>query len=66
MVDALRSLRVRSVTIDGEAVRCGKDGKPEYEVLSPKWRQAFSLSDRVFHLAKKFPIGLYPVWMKPA
>jgi bifunctional non-homologous end joining protein LigD len=33
IVDALHSLRVRSVTIDGEAVWCGTDGRPDFDKL---------------------------------
>jgi len=33
IVDALRSLRVRSITIDGEAVWCGPDGKSDFDRL---------------------------------
>ena len=33
IVEALRSLRVRSITIDGEAVVCGKDGKSDFDRL---------------------------------
>jgi bifunctional non-homologous end joining protein LigD len=33
IVDALRSLRVRSIVIDGEAVWCGKDGKSDFDKL---------------------------------
>ena len=33
IVDALRSLHVRSTTIDGEAVWCGKDGKSDFDKL---------------------------------
>src|SRR4051794_8044323 len=33
IVDALYSLRVRSVAIDGEAVWCGREGKPDFDKL---------------------------------
>jgi ATP dependent DNA ligase domain len=33
IVDALRSLRMRSIVIDGEAVWCGKDGKSDFDKL---------------------------------
>jgi ATP-dependent DNA ligase len=33
IVDMLLSLSVRSTTVDGEAVRCGKDGKSECDKL---------------------------------
>jgi bifunctional non-homologous end joining protein LigD len=33
IVDALRSLHVRSITIDAEAVWCGKDGKSDFYKL---------------------------------
>ena len=33
IVDGLGSLRVRSVTIDGEAVWCGRDGKSDFDRL---------------------------------
>jgi bifunctional non-homologous end joining protein LigD len=33
IVEALRSLRVRSVVIDGEAVLCGKDGRSDFDRL---------------------------------
>jgi hypothetical protein len=35
IIDALRSIRARSVTIDGEAVVCGKDGKSDFDQLRP-------------------------------
>jgi hypothetical protein len=31
IVDMLLSLSVRSITVDGEAVRCGKDGKSDFD-----------------------------------
>jgi ATP-dependent DNA ligase len=33
ILEALRSLRVRSIVIDGEAVWCGKDGNSDFEKL---------------------------------
>jgi hypothetical protein len=33
IVEALRSLRVRSIVIDGEAVICGTDGKSDFDKL---------------------------------
>jgi bifunctional non-homologous end joining protein LigD len=33
ILEALRSLRVRSIVIDGEAVWCGNDGKSDFEKL---------------------------------
>jgi bifunctional non-homologous end joining protein LigD len=33
IVETLRSLRVRSITIDGEAVICGTDGKSDFDRL---------------------------------
>jgi bifunctional non-homologous end joining protein LigD len=33
IVEALRSLRVRSIVIDGEAVVCGRDGKSDFDRL---------------------------------
>jgi bifunctional non-homologous end joining protein LigD len=33
ILEALRSLRVRSIVIDGEAVWCGKDGKSDFDKL---------------------------------
>jgi bifunctional non-homologous end joining protein LigD len=33
IVEALGSLAVRSITIDGEAVCCGRDGKPNFDTL---------------------------------
>ena len=33
IVEALRSLPVRSIVIDGEAVVCGKDGKSDFDKL---------------------------------
>jgi hypothetical protein len=33
IVEALRSLPVRSITIDGEAVVCGRDGKSDFDKL---------------------------------
>ena len=33
IVEALRSLQVRSVMIDGEAVWCGKDGESDFDKL---------------------------------
>jgi bifunctional non-homologous end joining protein LigD len=33
IVDALRSLRVRSIVIDGKAVICGTDGKSDFDKL---------------------------------
>jgi bifunctional non-homologous end joining protein LigD len=33
IVEALRSLRVRSIIVDGEAVWCGKDGKSDFDKL---------------------------------
>jgi bifunctional non-homologous end joining protein LigD len=33
IVEALRSLRVRSIVIDGEAVICGTDGKSDFDRL---------------------------------
>ena len=33
VLEALRSLRVRSIVIDGEAVWCGKDGKSNFDKL---------------------------------
>jgi ATP-dependent DNA ligase len=33
IVEAAGSLRVRSISIDGEAVVCGNDGKPSFDVL---------------------------------
>src|SRR5205807_39806 len=33
IVEALRSLRVRSIAIDGEAVICGADGKSDFDKL---------------------------------
>jgi bifunctional non-homologous end joining protein LigD len=32
-VEALRSLRVRSITVDGEAVWAGDDGKSDFDKL---------------------------------
>jgi ATP-dependent DNA ligase len=32
-MDALGSLRVRSITLDGEAVICRRDGKPDFDRL---------------------------------
>jgi bifunctional non-homologous end joining protein LigD len=34
IVDSLLSLRVRSITVDGEAVWCGKDGKSDFRPAS--------------------------------
>jgi ATP-dependent DNA ligase len=39
-VEALRSLRVRSVTIDGEAVWCGKDGRSDFDQLHSRAHDA--------------------------
>jgi hypothetical protein len=36
IVDALASLRVQSIMIDGEAVWCGEDGKTRPSALSPR------------------------------
>jgi bifunctional non-homologous end joining protein LigD len=33
IVEALQSLRVRSIIVDGEAVWCGKDGKSDFDML---------------------------------
>src|ERR1700730_17554992 len=33
IIDALRSIRARSVTIDGEAVVCGTDGRSDFDKL---------------------------------
>jgi bifunctional non-homologous end joining protein LigD len=33
IVEALRSLRVRSITIDGEAVWCGRNGRSDFDKL---------------------------------
>jgi bifunctional non-homologous end joining protein LigD len=33
IVEALRSLRIHSVIMDGEAVYCGQDGKPDFDKL---------------------------------
>jgi bifunctional non-homologous end joining protein LigD len=33
IIEALRSLPVRSIVIDGEAVVCGKDGKSDFDQL---------------------------------
>ena len=33
ILESLRSLRVRSIVIDGEAVWCGKDGKSDFDKL---------------------------------
>jgi ATP-dependent DNA ligase len=33
ILEALRSLQVRSIVIDGEAVWCGKDGKSDFDKL---------------------------------
>ena len=33
IVEAMRRLRVRSVTIDGEVVVCGEDGRPNFDLL---------------------------------
>jgi ATP-dependent DNA ligase len=43
IVKALRSLKVKSVTIDGEAVWCGKDGLPSFEELHSR-----AYDDQVF------------------
>jgi ATP-dependent DNA ligase len=43
IVDSLLSLRVRSITVDGEAVRCGKDGKSDFDRL-PRMRMTIRSS----------------------
>jgi bifunctional non-homologous end joining protein LigD len=40
IVEALRSLRVRSIMIDGEAVWCGKDGKSDFDKLRSRAHDA--------------------------
>ena len=40
IVDALRSLRVGSIAIDGEAVVCGKDGKSDFDRLHSRAHDA--------------------------
>ena len=40
IVDALLSLRVRSITIDGEAVVCGVDGKSDFDKLHSRAHDA--------------------------
>jgi bifunctional non-homologous end joining protein LigD len=43
ILKALKSLRVKSATIDGEAVWCGKDGLPNFEELHSR-----ACDDQVF------------------
>jgi hypothetical protein len=40
IVEALRSVPVRSVTIDGEAVVCGKDGRSDFDRLHSRGHDA--------------------------
>jgi ATP-dependent DNA ligase len=53
IVEALQSLRVKSATIDGEAVWCGTDGMPDFDKLQLRaydhqvFLYAFDLLERI-------------------
>jgi hypothetical protein len=52
VTEAMRALPARSVTLDGEAVICGSDGRSQFERMRgvrPPWRAESLLSHRPFH-----------------